>query len=162
MVYDSPMVIQYAAFVLLCLAVLFLLWAPWKSALRQRRREAWPRVTGKVLEQRMTRDGAYVTLDYRAEYTHAGRAFDGVCRDWRPGSYAVPEPGEQNSERLMRERLDLFKVGDPIELLVNPANPAEAYYKRGRTWPLLAAAIAATVLLLALVAMLAPVILTRP
>lgn len=57
--------VQVAGFLLLCFTAAFLSWPIWKAALRQRRRERWPKVTGTVLEQRMTRESRGITLDKR-------------------------------------------------------------------------------------------------
>ena len=62
----------------------------------------------------------------------------------------------------MRKRLDLYEAGDAIALMVNPDNPRKAYYRRGRTWPLTAAAVVVTLAFVALVAVLTPVIFQPP
>lgn len=156
--------VQVAGFLLLCLTACFLSWQVWKPALRQRRRERWPKVTGKVLEQRMTRSGRGVTLDYLVSYEFEGEAFQLICSDWSPGVYTGPAESHNRGsfDERMRKRLDLYKEGDPIPLIVNPANPRKAFYKRGRAWPLTAAAVAVTLCFAALVAALTPVIFQAP
>lgn len=156
--------VQVAGFLLLCFTAAFLSWNVWKSALRQRRRDRWPKVTGTVLEQRMAREARGVTLGYLVSYEMEGERFQVVCNDWSPGAYTGPEEdhGETSFEELMRKRLDLYKVGDPIPLMVNPANPRKAFYKRGRTWPIMAVAVAVTLCFIALVAALTPVIFQAP
>jgi hypothetical protein len=152
--------VQVLGFLLLCSTAAFLSWQLWKPALRQRRRERWPKVTGTVLEQRISPESRGVTLDYLVRYELGGETLEVLCRDWSAGIYTGPEErhGEPAFESLMRERLALYAVAGPIALIVNPANPREAFYKRGRTWPLTAIAIVVTLVLAVLVAVLAPVI----
>ena len=156
--------VRVAGFLLLLFTAGYLSWTVWKSALRQRRRERWPKVTGTVLEQRMTSAGNGITLDYLVSYELDGEAFQVLCSDWSPGAYTGPEErhGQGSFDELMRKRLDLYKVGDPIPLMVNPENRRKAFYKRGRSWPLTAVAIVVTLAFLALVAMLTPVIFQAP
>ena len=156
--------VQVAGFLLLCFTAAFLSWPIWKAAFRQRRRERWPKVTGTVLEQRMTREGRGLTLDYLVSYEIDGEPFQVLCKDRSPGTYTRPDEdhGETTFEELMRKRLDLYKVGDPIPLMVNPANPRKAFYQRGRTWPLMATAVVVTMCFVLLVASLTPVIFQPP
>ncbi len=156
--------VQVAGFLLLCSTAAFLSWRIWKAALRQRRRDRWPKVTGTVLEQRMEQESRGITLGYLVSYELGGESFEVVCSDWSPGLYTGPEESHNQGafDRSMRERLDLYKVGDAIPLMVNPSNPRKAFYKRGWTWPLTAIAIAATLAFVALVAALTPVIFQPP
>ena len=157
--------VQVAGFLLLLFTACFLSWQVWKSALRQRRRDRWPRVTGKVLAQRMTQHGSRgLTLDYLVSYEYEEESFQGLASDWSPGVYSGPEESYNQGrfEQQMRQRLDLYKQGDAIPLLVNPNNPQKAFYKRGRTWPLTALAALVTLVFLGLVAMLTPVIFQAP
>lgn len=156
--------VRVVGFLLLCLTAAFLTWPIWKAALRQRRRDRWPRVTGTVLEQRMTRAGNGITLDYLVSYELDGEPFQVLCKDWSPGNYtgAAERHGDDDFERLMRERLDLYKVGAPIPLMVNPDNPRKAFYKRGWIWPMTAIAVVVTLIFLALIAALTPVIFQDP
>ena len=156
--------VQVAGFLLLCFTACFLTWPIWKAAGRQRRRERWPQVTGTVLEQRMTPVRGGITLDYLVSYDFDGEPFRVLCTDWSPGVYtgAGESHGRGKFDELMRKRLDLYKVGDPIPLMVNPANPRNAFYKRGRSWPLTAAAVAVTLCFAALIAALTPVIFQGP
>jgi hypothetical protein len=156
--------VQVAGFLLLCLTAAFLSWPIWKAALRQRRRDRWPKVVGTVLEQRMTRAGNGITLDYLVRYEHGGETFTVLARDWSPGAYtgAAERHGGADFDRLMRERLDLHKVGGPIALMVNPDSPRRAFYKRGRTWPMTAIAVVVSAAFIALIAALTPVIFQQP
>ena len=156
--------VKVAGFLLLCFTAAFLSWPIWKAALRQRRRERWPKVVGTVVEQRMTRAGNGITLDYLVRYDHEGEPFQVLCKDWSPGTYmgASERHGDDDFDRLMRERLDLYKVGAPIPLMVNPDNPRKAFYKRGWIWPMTAIAVVVTLVFLALIAMLTPVIFQPP
>lgn len=156
--------VQVAGFLLLCFTAAFLSWPIWKAAFRQRRRERWPKVTGTVLEQRMTREGRGIALDYLVSYELEGEPFQVLCKDWSPGVYTGPaeDDGQGAFDELMRKRLDLYKVGGTIPLMVNPANPRKAFYKRGRTWPLTAAAVTVTLCFAALIAALTPVIFQAP
>ena len=161
---SGSMWLQVAGFLLLCFTAGYLSWQVWKSALRQRRRESWPKVTGKVIEQRMKETSRGRSLDYLVSYEHGGETFQVACTDWSPGLYTGPEEthGQAAFEESMRKRLDAYKAGDPIPLMVNPDNPRKAFYKRGRTWPLTALAVAVTVVFVVLVAMLTPVIFQAP
>ena len=156
--------IQVGGFLLLCFTAGFLSWQVWKSALRQRRRGRWPRVIGKVVEQRMTTSARGTSLDYLVGYEHGGESFQVVCSDWSPGLYTGPgeSHGQLGFEEAMRKRLDLYKAGDAIPLMVNPDNPRKAFYKRGWTWPLTGTAVVVTLAFIVLVAMLAPVIFQAP
>lgn len=156
--------VQVAGFLILCFTAGLLSWQVWKPALRQRRRERWPKVTGMVLEQRMSHESRGVTLDYLVKYEIGGEPIQVLCRDLSPGIYTGPEErhGETAFQDLMRKRLDLYKVGDAIALMVDPSEPGKAYYKRGRTWPLMPVAIVVTLVLAALVAALTPVIFQAP
>ena len=156
----ARMIVQAAAFALLCLAAAFLAWPIWKAAGVQRRRERWPRVTGKVLEQRMRAEGNSVHLEYLVSYEYAGEAWQRVCRDWRGGRYA--RSVKTGAQQLLRRRLEQFPVGSDIELMLHPDDPGAAYYRRGWTWPLTAIAVVATLAFLALIAALAPVIFQAP
>ena len=148
------------AFLLLCGTAIFLSWPIWRSAMRQRRRERWPKVIGKVLEHRMRRQGDTVFLEYLAEYDHGGVDYQRVCSDWSPGGYTYLN--EVQFHELMKKRLDAYPEGGPIPLMLNPADPARAFYRRGFTWPLTPLAIVVSAIFLALVAMLTPVIFVWP
>lgn len=156
--------IKVAGFLLLCFTAGYLSWQVWKSALRQRRRERWPKVTGKVHEQRMTRTQRGTKLDYLVSYEYGTESFQVLCSDWSPGLYTGPAETHSltDFEETLRRRLDLYRVGDPIALMVSPDDPRKAFYKRGRTWPLTAVAVVVTAAFLVLVAMLTPVIFQAP
>jgi hypothetical protein len=154
--------VQLAGFALLCLTAGYLASRIWKAALRQRRRERWPKVLGTVLEQRMTAAGNGITLDYLVSFEHEGEPYQVLCKDWSPGTYTRPARGESHFQRLMRERLDKYKAGDRIPLMVNPADPHKAFYRRGWTLPMTAIAVAVTLVFLALIAALTPVIFQAP
>jgi hypothetical protein len=62
----------------------------------------------------------------------------------------------------MQKRLDAYPEGGPIPLMLNPADPAKAFYRRGPKWPLTAVAVVVSVIFLVLVAMLTPVIFVWP
>jgi len=148
--------VRVAGFLLLLFTAAFLSWPIWKAALRQRRRERWPKVTGKVLEQRKNRNGNDITLNYLVSYEHGGEAFQVLASDWSPGAYTAVN--ESHFHELMQERLDLYKVGDPIPLMVNPDNPHKAFYRRGWTWPMTAIAVVVTLIFLAFIVVLTPII----
>jgi hypothetical protein len=152
--------VRVAGFLLLLFTAAFLTWPIWKAAMRQRRRERWPKVTGKVLEQRKTRSGSGLTLDYLVSYEHGGETFQVLASDWSPGEYTGPNEGDFNE--LMQERLDKYRVGEPIPLMVNPDNPRKAYYKRGWTWPMTAIAVVVTLIFLGFIVVLTPVIFQPP
>jgi hypothetical protein len=156
--------ITVGAFLLLCGTALYLSSWVWKSALRQRRRLRWPRVTGKVVEQRMREGGAGIHLEYLVAYEVDGQPMQRVARDWSPGAYTGPEErhGLGEFEKLMRKRLEAFPQGGDIELLVHPEDPGRVFYRRGLTWPLVPLAIMVTLAFAALVAVLAPVIFVAP
>ena len=156
--------VQVAGFLLLCFTAAFLSCRIWKAAFRQRRRDRWPKVTGTVLEQRMTSASNGITLDYLVSYELEGESFQVLCSDWSPGIYTGPEQrhGQGAFDELMRKRLDLYKVGDPIPLMVNPENRRKAFYKRGWTWPMTTIAALVSLIFLALIAMLTPVIFQPP
>ena len=156
--------VKVAGFLLLCFTAGYLSWQAWKSALRQRRRERWPHVTGKVLEQRMTKSQQGTKLDYLVAYEHGGESFQVLASDWNPGLYTGPAESHSltDFEETMRKSLDLYKVGDAIALMVNPGDQRKAFYKRGRTWPLTAMAVVVTLVFLALIAVLTPVIFQAP
>lgn len=156
--------VTVGAFLLLCGTVIILSSWVWKSALRQRRRLRWPRVTGKVIEHRMPRDGPRVRLEYLVTYEIEGEAMRCVAKDWIPGAYSRPRETHAGSgfEELMRKRLAAYPEGGPIELLVDPDNPRRVFYRRGITWPLLPLAVLVTAVLLALLAALTPVIFVAP
>lgn len=156
--------VTVGAFLLLCgTAILLSSWV-WKSALRQRRRLAWPRVRGKVLEHRMRRDGKGTHLEYLVAYEVGGEKMQRTARDWAPGAYTGPSEGDgwSDFEKLMRKRLAAYPEGGDIELLVHPDDKDKVFYRRGMTWPLLPLAILVTAVFIALVALLAPVIFVAP
>ena len=109
----------------------------------------------------MTRAGNGMTLDYLVSYEHAGESFTVLCKDWSPGTYNGDE-GDVDFRRLMQERLDLHKVGQPIALMINPDNPRKAFYKRGWIWPMTALASVVTLVFVALIVLLTPVIFQPP
>jgi hypothetical protein len=152
--------VQVFGFALLCLTAAFLAWPIWKAALRQRRRERWPRVTGKVLEQRMREDHNSIYLEYLVSYEYGGETWQRVCRDSRGGRY-TPKP-RLSFRQSMKRMLELFPVQGDIELMLNPDDPGTAYYRRGWRWPLFTIAVVATLAFLALIATLTPVIFQAP
>jgi hypothetical protein len=117
--------VQVLGFALLCLTAAFLTWPIWKAALRQRRRERWPRVTGKVLEQRMRDQGNRIYLEYLVAYDYDGEAMQRTCRDWR-GCWYTRDP-DTGAREYLQGMLDLFKAGDDIELTVNPDAPGTVF-----------------------------------
>ena len=152
--------VQVLAVALLCLTAAFLTWPIWKAALRQRRRLHWPRVTGKVLEQRMREDANSVHLEYLVAYEYAGDSWQRVCRDWHGGRYTRSQ--RTDLQQLRKRMLEHFPVGSDIELTLNPDDPGSVYYRRGWTWPLFTIAVVVTLVFLALIAALAPVIFQAP
>ena len=106
--------------------------------------------------------GNGITLDYLVSYEHDGEPFQVLCKDWSPGVYTGAREEGVDFDRLMRERLDLYKVGAPIPLMLNPDNPRKAFYRRGWTWPMTAIAVVVTLVFVALIALLAPVIFEAP
>ena len=156
--------VQVAGFLLLLFTAVLLSWPIWKAALRQRRRDRWPKVTGTVLEQRKTRARNGIKLDYLVRYEIEGEEFQVLCTDWSPGTHTGPGEGHSQSDfdESMRKHLDLYKVGDPIPLMVNPDNPRKAFYKRGWTWPMTTIAVVVSLIFIALIAMLTPVIFQAP
>ena len=152
--------VTIGAFLLLCGTAIFLSWPIWRSALRQRRRERWPKVIGKVLEHRMRRQGDTVFLEYLAAYEYGGVDYQRAATDWSPGGYSYLN--EVQFHELMQKRLDAYPVGGPIPLMLNPDDPAKAVYRRGRVWPLTAVAVVVSAIFLVLVAMLTPVIFVWP
>jgi len=160
----QAMWVQVAGFLLLVLTAAYLSWQVWKSALRQRRRERWPEVTGKVLEQRMREERDAIHLEYLVAYEVEGIDFQRVCTDWSPRGHTIPETDRSGTRfrDLMQKRLDAYPQGAAIPLLVNPGNPGKAYYRRGRTWPLTAMAVVVTAAFVVLVVLLAPVIFQPP
>jgi hypothetical protein len=152
--------VRVAGFLLLCFTAGFLAWPIWKAAVRQRRRERWPRVTGKVLEQRMREDGDSIHLEYLVFYEYAGESWQRVCRDWRGGRYT--RSPERDLQQLLKRRLEHFPVDSDIALMLNPDDPGAAFYRRGWTWPLFTIAVVVTLVFLALIAALAPVIFQAP
>ena len=156
--------VTVGAFLLLCGTAIFLSSRVWKSALRQRRRLRWPRVQGKVLEQRLRRDGRGTRLEYLVTYEIAGERMQRTAADWVPGLYTGPSEshGWEAFEQSMRKRLAVYPVGGDIELLVDPDDPGRVFYRRGFTWPLLPLAVLVTAVFIALVALLTPVIFVAP
>lgn len=98
------------AFLLLCGTAIFLSWRPWKSALRQRRLERWPKVGGKVLEHRVRRQGDTVFLEYLTAYEYGGVDYQRAATDWSPGGYS--DTNEVQFQQLMQKRLDAYPVGE--------------------------------------------------
>lgn len=158
------MIVQVAAFLLLCFAAAFLTWPIVKAALRQRRREAWPKVTGTVIEQRRREEERGIHLEYLVSYEYDGEPVETIARDWSPGVYTGPEEthGLTAFREAMQKRLDLYTAGAPIPLMVNPSDPAKAFYRRGRTWPLFAIAAVVALVFVGLIAALTPVIFEGP
>jgi len=152
--------VRVAGFLILLFTAVFLTWPIWKAALRQRRRERWPKVTGKVPEQRQTRSGNDITLGYLVSYEHGGETFQVLARDWCPGAYTALN--ESHFHELMQERLDLYKVGEPIALMLNPDSPGKAFYKRGWTWPMTTLAVVVTFIFIGFIVVLTPVIFQPP
>jgi hypothetical protein len=154
--------VRVVAFLLLVATACYLSWWVWKSALRQRRRERWPRATGTVLEQRMRERGNSILLEYLVAYEFEGVDYQRVCSDWEPGGYTIPYRSSTRFRGLMQKRLDAYPQGGPIALMIDPGDPGKAYYRRGWTWPLTAMAVAVSLVFLGLVALLTPVIFQAP
>jgi hypothetical protein len=156
--------VTVGGFLLLCgTAILLSSWV-WKSALRQRRRLGWPRVKGKVVEQRMRREGAGTHLEYLVAYEVAGEAMQRVARDWAPGAYTGPSEDHSQGDfaETMQKRLDAYAKGSEIELLVDPHDAGRVFYRRGKTWSLIPLAVVVSAVFVALVVFLTPVIFVAP
>ena len=120
------MILEIAGLTLFLFVAAFLLWPMFRSGDRQRLQKQWPRVQGKVTEQRVRMAGDTGFPEYRVRYRFRNEdreAFagspDGLGHTHYSLSYKV--------RRAVDAKMARKPVGSSIEIMINPANDSEVY-----------------------------------
>ena len=129
-----------AGFVVFAFVATFLLTPLYRSAARQARERAWPRVQGRVVAHRMREREEHGYREFLVAYD-----FDGVTQERWLGSaqdqrferahFSNPHrlriPGAAPNSRMRRAieaQLKRHPVGSTIDVRINPANADEAWF----------------------------------
>jgi hypothetical protein len=121
------LILEIAGLSLFLLVAVFLLVPMFRSSRRQGAQRQWPRVRGEVLEHRVRMERSAGLMEYRVRYAIGGRTYeeyagapDGIGYTHYDSDYDV--------RRAVDAKMARHPVGSPIELIVNPASHAEAFF----------------------------------
>ncbi len=123
------MILEIGGLVLFVAVALLLLMPIVRGAARQRVQGTWPRVQARVTEHRLRRQGNDGFREYRVQYEYGGVAHDrfvGVADGSR--HHLLASSSAIKVERALRHRMANHPVGSLLPVMVNPANPDEAYF----------------------------------
>ena len=120
------MILEIAGLALFLFVAAFLLWPMFRSGDRQRVQKQWPRLRGKVTEQRVRMAGDTGFPEYRVRYRFRNQdreAFAGSSDGLGHTHYNF----DYDVKKAVDAKMARKPVGSPIEIMINPANDAEVY-----------------------------------
>jgi hypothetical protein len=123
------MILEIAGLALFLAVAAFLLVPMFRSKGREAVQSRWPRVPAEVLQHRLREKGNSGFEEYLVRYSHGGVQHERFVGS--PDGSGVTLTGNEshvNIRENLRDRMARRRpVGSMTEIMVNPANPAEAY-----------------------------------
>jgi len=119
------LILEIAGLALFLFVAAFLLWPMFRSGDRQRVQKQWPRVRGKVTEQRVRMAGGTGFPEYRVRYRF--RNEDREAFAGSPDGLGHTRYNDYDVRKAVDGKMARKPVGSSIEIMINPANDAEIY-----------------------------------
>ena len=120
-------ILEIGGLVLFAAVALFLLVPMFRSGRRQAEQARWPRVRAEVLEQRVRLRGDTGFAELRVRFEVDGRAHESLAGS--PDGLGYTHYGiNYKVRKAVDAKMARRAVGSRIDVLVNPADPAEVFF----------------------------------
>jgi hypothetical protein len=98
-----------------------------RAGRRQAAQKQWPRVAAEVLEHRIRESGGGAFPEYRVRYAYGGKEHDAFVGGADKAGINLTRARDTIRRAIEARMVRRRPVGATTELMVNPANAAEAY-----------------------------------
>ncbi|HET8774165.1 MAG TPA: DUF3592 domain-containing protein [Thermoanaerobaculia bacterium] len=136
------MILEIAGLALFVFVAVFLLVPMFRSSRRQAAQQRWPRVRAEVLGLGVRMRGSTGHAEYRVRYNMDGRTYEELAGSADGLGYTHYDV-DYDVKRAVDAKMARHPVGSQIDVMVNPANHAQAFFVE-RELPARALAYAAT------------------
>jgi hypothetical protein len=119
------MIIEIGGLALLVAVGAFLITPMIRTGRRQARQARWPRVRGEVTAHQVRTSGDTGFPEYRVRYRFERRDFDRFVGSADGAGHTAYR--DYDVQKAVEKRMSRLPPGSSIEIMVNPADPDEAY-----------------------------------
>jgi hypothetical protein len=109
---------------------LFLMIPMVRAARRQKQLATWPRVAALVTAHRISSETYVSCREFEVQYEYDGEPYDRWVGspDWKAESSTVRQRALHVREAVLRGMNKMAPIGAHLPVMINPADPAEAYF----------------------------------